>query len=60
MMIEADESLDMSHALNRLKGLSRQAEWEDLMDKFQKRLEGSQKDVKWQRMNKIFDLSDCK
>jgi L-rhamnose mutarotase len=33
-------------------------EWENLMDKFQKKLQGGSKNMKWQRMKKIFDLKE--
>jgi L-rhamnose mutarotase len=58
MIIETEDDFNWDEQMEKLSKLPRQAEWEAFMDKFQKRLvEGS--DVKWQKMDPIFKLTDC-
>ena len=60
IQIEAPDSFDLKKGLNDLGRLPKQKEWEELMDKFQKRIGDNKDKGKWKEMNKIFFLSLCK
>ncbi len=53
MVVEVPEGFDLEGAFEKLATLPRQAEWENLMWKFQKELV---KGEKWVKMHNIFSL----
>jgi len=60
MIVETDENFDWNTQMENLSKLPRQDEWELFMDKYQQRLDPDNYDVKWQKMDSIFKLTDCK
>ncbi|MBN1952759.1 MAG: L-rhamnose mutarotase [Bacteroidales bacterium] len=60
MLLETVDDFDPEKDFKRLGKLSRQQDWEKLMDRYQEKLTGANEGDKWQIMNEIFNLSDCK
>jgi hypothetical protein len=46
--------------MNILAEMPRQKEWEAFMDRFQLRIDPDNPSEKWQPMEKIFQLTECK
>jgi L-rhamnose mutarotase len=58
MIVETPDDFNWAEQIEKLSKLPLQQEWELFMDTFQQRLPETK--GKWQRMNHIFKLSDCK
>ncbi len=58
MIVEAPEDFDWDAAMAKLATLPRQAEWEELVGKFQKCKANATSDEKWQMMERMFYLYD--
>ncbi len=58
MVVDAPEDLDWDASMARLATLPRQAEWEELVGKFQKCGKNATSDEKWQMMERMFYLYD--
>ena len=57
MVVETPDNFNWNEQMGKLSKLPLQEEWEALMDAFQQRLPDTI--GKWQRMERIFKLSDC-
>jgi L-rhamnose mutarotase len=58
MLIEAADDWNYELAMQRLSNLPKQAEWEELMWKFQQPLPQAMAGEKWLAMEKIFSLKE--
>ena len=58
MVVDAPEDLDWDASMAKLATLPRQAEWEELVGKFQKCGKNATSDEKWQMMERMFYLYD--
>ena len=58
MIVETPLDFDWETAMDRLSHLPRQAEWEEVVGKFQKCGKGATSDEKWHMMERIFYLYD--
>ena len=56
MVVDAPEDFDWETSMAKLASLPRQAEWENLVAKFQKCDENATSDEKWQMMERMFYL----
>jgi L-rhamnose mutarotase len=59
MIVDTPEDFDWDAQMRKLSKLSRQAEWEKLVSKFQKADPASSSRDKWKLMRQIFHLADC-
>jgi L-rhamnose mutarotase len=57
MVVETPDDFNWNEQMEKLSQLPLQKEWEVFMDAFQQRL--PETTGKWQRMTKIFKLSEC-
>ena len=60
MIVDTDDDFDWNDQMKKLSGLPMQEEWEKAMDKYQKRINDKRPDEKWQKMDRIFKLTECK
>jgi L-rhamnose mutarotase len=60
MIVEVPADFDWDAAFARLATLSRQAEWEAFVAKFQSARPDATSDEKWQLMERIYALSECR
>ena len=58
MIVETPLDFDWDSAMERLSHLSRQAEWEDYVARFQECAPGSTSSQKWKLMERVFYLYD--
>lgn len=58
MVVDAPVDFDWDASMTKLATLPRQAEWEELVGKFQKCSIGATSDEKWQMMERMFYLYD--
>ncbi len=58
MIVDTDDDFNWEVQMDKLSKLPLQNEWELFMDKYQQRLDKG--DVKWQKMERIFKLTECK
>lgn len=58
MIMETDENFSFESKAGTAPINKKVQEWEELMWRFQKPVEGADKGVKWVPLNKIFDLKD--
>ncbi len=58
MVVDAPEDFDWQTAMNRLATLPRQAEWEELVGRFQRCGQAAASDEKWHMMERMFYLYD--
>lgn len=56
MILEMPADLDFDKAMAELATLPRQAEWESVVDKFQKSVPGQSSSEKWHLMERMFHL----
>jgi L-rhamnose mutarotase len=60
MIVEVPADFDWDSAFAKLATLDRQAEWEAFVAKFQCSKPGATSDEKWQLMERIYALTECK
>ena len=58
MIVETPVDFEWETAMAKLATLPRQAEWEQLVDKYQQCLPGGSSDDKWKMMERMFYLYD--
>ena len=58
MILTVPADFDFETQMTELAGLSRQAEWEDFMTKYQASKPGESSAEKWKRMDRIFKLPE--
>jgi L-rhamnose mutarotase len=59
MVVQTPDDFDWDKAMLDLSKLPRQQEWETFMAQFQQLYQGQGINGKWQRMDRIFQLSSC-
>ncbi len=59
MIIETSDGSPWEKQIEMLSALPTYKKWELLMDNYHKRLENTNDEGKWQKMERIFKLTDC-
>lgn len=60
MIVETPLDFEWETAFGKLAKLPRQAEWEEYMSLFQQATPGATSSEKWQQMDRIFHLYECR
>ena len=60
MIVEVPADFSWDAAFEKLATLERQAEWEAFVSKFQCSKPGATSEEKWQLMERIYTLTECK